>query len=121
MKFSIDHVQLAMPPDLEATAEEFYVGILGFVVLPKPEPLAARGGRWFEHGELQLHLGVDPKFVPSVKAHVALRVSGFEELQERLRASGARVELDYELSGVQRFYTWDPFGNRLEMIRDTAN
>ena len=40
----LDHVQLAMPPGREAEAEAFYSGLLGLVRLPKPEPLAARGG-----------------------------------------------------------------------------
>ena len=39
---ALDHVQLAMPPGAEAVAEAFYCGVLGFHVLPKPEPLASR-------------------------------------------------------------------------------
>ena len=46
----LDHVQLAMPAGREAEAEAFYSGLLGLVRLPKPEPLASRGGCWFGDG-----------------------------------------------------------------------
>jgi catechol 2,3-dioxygenase-like lactoylglutathione lyase family enzyme len=115
--FVLDHVQLAMPANVEDRADEFYVGVLGFTAVAKPEPLARRGGRWYEQGPTRLHLGVDTTFVPSAKAHVAFVVDGYEDLAKRLGASHARVQYDDEIEGVQRFYTWDPFGNRLEIIR----
>ena len=65
------HVQLAMPPGREDDAEAFYAGVLGFDVVPKPEHLAARGGRWFRSGVTELHLGVEEGFAPSAKAHPA--------------------------------------------------
>ena len=44
---ALDHVQLAMPAGRESEAEDFYGRLLGMEVIPKPEPLASRGGRWF--------------------------------------------------------------------------
>ncbi len=117
--FSLDHVQLAMPADEEERADEFYVGILGFSGVAKPEALARRGGRWYEQGETRLHLGVDPQFIASAKAHVAFVVSDYSDLARRLEEGHARVQFDDEIEGVERFYTWDPFGNRLEIIRAT--
>ncbi len=117
MSYVIDHVQLAMPPSSEATADTFYVELLGFHVLEKPATLAARGGRWYESGVTQIHLGVEPEFRASAKAHVALRVTHFDQLKETLAAAGSRVQDDHEIADVERFYTWDPFGNRLEIIR----
>lgn len=55
---SIDHVQLAMPAGREGEADAFYCDVLGFDVLAKPALLAARGGRWFACGAVQVHLGV---------------------------------------------------------------
>lgn len=117
MELAIDHVQLAMPAGGEALADGFYGAVLGFVSVPKPPALAARGGRWYERGALKVHLGVDPEFRSAHKAHVAFTVSGYEELRAALRAAGARVEDDTEIPGTERCYTWDPFGNRLELIR----
>src|SRR5690606_14681647 len=73
---AIDHVQLAMPPgvEAEARAEEFYSGALGLPWVPKPEPLAGRGGCWFSNGVVALHLGVEQDFRPARKAHPALIV-----------------------------------------------
>ncbi len=54
-----------------AEADAFYAGVLGFEVLPKPEPLASRGGRWFACDDVQVHLGVEDDFRPARKAHAA--------------------------------------------------
>ncbi len=40
-------------------AREFYQGILGMTETTKPIGLAARGGCWFEDGELKVHLGIE--------------------------------------------------------------
>ncbi len=114
---SLDHVQLAIPPHVEEKADEFYVGVLGFARVAKPELLERRGGRWYEQGPTRVHLGVDSQFVPATKAHVAFLVDDYDGLQDRLRAGHHRVQIDDDIPGTDRFYTWDPFGNRLEMIR----
>ena len=118
MSLRIDHVQIAIPPDVEERADRFYVDLLGLTRVEKPSSLARRGGRWYACGELQVHLGVDAQFVPSAKAHVAFRVSDYEGLERRLREAAALVQHDDEIPDVQRFYTWDPFGNRIEIVRD---
>jgi hypothetical protein len=60
----LDHGLLAMPPGREADAREFYRDILGIPEAVKPPELAARGGCWFEDGELKVHLGVEKNFAP---------------------------------------------------------
>lgn len=113
---ALDHVQLAMPSGGEVEAEAFYCDVLGFAVLPKPEPLASRGGRWFAYGDVQVHLGVEQDFRPARKAHPALRVDGFDELVGRLGDLGVSWRGDEDLPGVRRLYVDDPFGNRIEVI-----
>jgi catechol 2,3-dioxygenase-like lactoylglutathione lyase family enzyme len=113
---AIDHVQLAMPPGQEAEAERFYCAFLGFERVPKPPPLAARGGCWFRLGAVQLHLGVEADFRPARKAHPALVVRGFDSLCAHLQAAGVAVRADDELPGIRRCYVADPFGNRIELI-----
>lgn len=114
---ALDHVQLAMPPGREADAETFYCGVLGLTVLPKPEPLASRGGRWFVCGDVQVHLGAEGGFRPARKAHPALRIDGFDELVRKLdEETGTNWRWDHDLPGVRRLYVDDPFGNRIELI-----
>ena len=112
---SIEHVQLAMPPGGEAAARAFYAGLLGIPEVPKPPELATRGGAWFEHGALKIHLAVEADFRPARKAHPALLVRGLRALVERLRAAGVDVR-DEPLAGHDRVYVADPFGNRLELL-----
>jgi catechol 2,3-dioxygenase-like lactoylglutathione lyase family enzyme len=111
----LDHVQLAMPAGREAEAVAFYEGILGIPQVPKPAELAARGGCWFEAGDLRVHLGVEEPFAPARKAHAAFEVQGLGDLVARLAAAGHDVR-DEPYEGVARVYTDDPFGNRLELL-----
>jgi catechol 2,3-dioxygenase-like lactoylglutathione lyase family enzyme len=114
----LDHVQIAAPPGCEAEARRFFGELLGLTELEKPEPLRSRGGAWFGLGAGQLHVGVEEPFAPSRKAHPALRVDGaaLDTLATRLVAAGAPVQWDDSLPGVRRFYTADPWGNRLELL-----
>jgi catechol 2,3-dioxygenase-like lactoylglutathione lyase family enzyme len=112
----IDHVQLAMPVGGEDVARAFFVGVIGMVELPKPAPLAVRGGCWFESGGVQLHLGAEKDFRPAKKAHPALVVVDYDGLVARLRAAGVAVRDDDELADVRRSFVEDPFGNRIELI-----
>ena len=113
---AFDHVQLAMPPGGEDRARAFYVDVCGMTELPKPAELAKRGGAWFASGALQLHLGVEPEFRASAKAHPALRCADLDMLAERLRAAGFDVQVDDKVPGVRRAFVADPFGNRIELI-----
>jgi catechol 2,3-dioxygenase-like lactoylglutathione lyase family enzyme len=112
----LDHVQLAMPPGREAEAEAFYSGLLGLTRVPKPEPLAARGGCWFERGAVAVHLGVEENFRPARKAHPALVVRDLPALEAVLRAAGVEVRANPERAPGQGAYADDPFGNRIELI-----
>ncbi len=77
-----------MPAGREDDADAFYRDLLGFDVLPKPPLLAARGGRWYAAGDVQVHLGVDADFRPAKKAHPALVVDAIDELATRLERAG---------------------------------
>ncbi|MEK8130079.1 VOC family protein [Paenibacillus filicis] len=114
----LDHVQLAAPAGCEAEARQFYHDILGWMEIPKPEPLQARGGVWFRCGQHQVHIGVQPDFVPATKAHPAFRIQHIDRLREHLLQYQIQI-IDDEAraeEGVKRFYLHDPFGNRLEFL-----
>jgi catechol 2,3-dioxygenase-like lactoylglutathione lyase family enzyme len=111
-----DHVQVAIPRGEEDRARSFYADLLGLREIPKPAPLAGRGGLWFQCGQLQLHLGIEEPFSPARKAHPAFRIHRYGELLARLEASGYSVVPDTSLPGVERASVSDPFGNRVELI-----
>lgn len=113
----LDHLQIAMPKGEEAAARHFYGEVLGLNEIPKPEPLAGRGGCWFEGQGIQIHLGVEAEFQPSKKAHPAFLVGDLEALRTHLAAAKVALTPDDTLPHVRRFYAADPFGNRLEFIQ----
>jgi catechol 2,3-dioxygenase-like lactoylglutathione lyase family enzyme len=114
----LDHVQLAMPPGREGEAEAFYSGLLGLVRVPKPEPMAARGGCWFGTGAVAIHLGVEEDFRPARKAHPALMVRDLPALEAALRAAGVEVRPNPDALPGAGAYVDDPFGNRIELVAE---
>ncbi|MDR6104333.1 catechol 2,3-dioxygenase-like lactoylglutathione lyase family enzyme [Agrobacterium larrymoorei] len=113
----LDHVQLAMPEGGEQTARHFYADLLGLEEVEKPANLAGRGGCWFALGDVSVHLGVAADFVAAAKAHPAFVVDDLAELGKRLETAGCHVVEDEPLEGYHRFYVYDPFGNRIEMMQ----
>lgn len=116
---ALDHVQLAAPPGCEVEARRFFGEVLGLEELEKTGETAASGGCWFRLAVGELHVGVEATHAPAKKAHPALRaasVAGLERLAARLEATGAPVRWDTRLPGVRRFFTEDPFGNRIELM-----
>ena len=118
----LDHVQLAAPAGCEDEARRFYGELLGLGEISKPEALAGRGGVWFRCGSQQLHVGVEQDFAPARKAHPALLVGvgGLGALAARLDGAGVRVDWDRSLDPLRRFYSHDPWGNRIELLEDSA-
>jgi catechol 2,3-dioxygenase-like lactoylglutathione lyase family enzyme len=112
----IDHVQLPIPRGGEEAARRFYGGVLGLTEVPKPEPMRARGGLWFQAGPVGVHLGVEDDMRPSAKTHPALVVRGLDDYVARLAAAGCEWRGSDEVPGTRRGHTRDPFGNRIELI-----
>jgi catechol 2,3-dioxygenase-like lactoylglutathione lyase family enzyme len=117
----LDHVQVAAPAGCEDAAREFFGELLGLAEVEKPPSLQARGGVWFRLGDQQLHVGVESRFAPATKAHPALRVvtGKLDGLAARLASAGAEVTWDEAFPGVRRFYSRDPWGNRLELLEQS--
>ena len=111
-------MQVAAPAGSEDDARRFYGELLGMAELRKPDALAVRGGVWFACGDHQLHVGIAEPFAPAIKAHPALLfdLADLVRLGERLAAAGCNVQWDDAIPGTKRFYTADPWGNRIEMV-----
>ncbi len=112
---AIDHVQLAMPSGGEELATWFYEEVLGVPRVPKPPHLAIRGGCWFEHGALRIHVGVQDDFVPATKAHPAFAVVDLDQMETWLSDRGVHARRESDPIGPDSLYVDDPFGNRIEL------
>ena len=113
----LDHMQLTMPRGGEDRARAYFCGVLGLAELEKPVALVGRGGAWFLLPDgRQIHLGVDEPFRPNQKAHPAFACAALDDLALRLEEGGHPVLWDGALAPRRRFYSMDPFGNRLEFL-----
>jgi catechol 2,3-dioxygenase-like lactoylglutathione lyase family enzyme len=120
----IDHVQIAAPKALEAETLRFYREALGLTEIPKPEALRGRGGAWFQTGNLQMHIGIDPEDLfdgrpspagPKSKRHVCFLVSDLAKAKAAITAQGVAIEEENGAEGLARFFIRDPAGNRIEI------
>ena len=115
----LDHVQLSAPSGCEEAARTFFGGMLGLIEIEKPAELRGRGGVWFVCGGQQIHIGIENPHSPAEKAHPAFRVSSVESLRDlasNLEKADYAVTWDDGIPGLRRFYTQDPWGNRLELL-----
>ena len=112
----IDHVQIAAPRALEAETLRFYREILGLTEIPKPTELQGRGGAWFQTGNLQMHIGIDPEGGgPKSKRHVCFLVPDLPKAKAQIQAAGIAIEEESVAEGLSRFFIRDPAGNRIEI------
>jgi catechol 2,3-dioxygenase-like lactoylglutathione lyase family enzyme len=118
---AVHHVQIAMPRRREHEADAFYGDVLGLERIEKPAHLASRGGCWFRcrGSDVEVHLGVEDPFTPARKAHPAFVVDDLGEIRRLLLERGYDVIEDTQIEGYERLYTSDPFGNRIEVLRQT--
>ena len=112
----IDHIQIAAPPGSEDIARTFYGELLGMREIPKPENLKARGGCWFQCGSHEVHIGIQQDFIPAKKAHPGFTVNVLDQLKSRLEKASYIISEEPPIEGRSRFFTHDPFGNRLEFL-----
>ncbi len=113
----LDHLQLAMPPGEEDRARNFFIGVLEMTEEAKPYPLSKRGGCWFRRDAVILHLGIEADFQPQRKAHPAFVMPHLKSLAQKLSDQNLPVTWDTALPNRTRFYSTDPFGNRIEFIQ----
>lgn len=111
----LSHVNITMPKGTEDTARSFYGGLLGLPEIPKPEPLRARGGVWFDAGGLDLHLSVEEtRGGADQQRHFGLECADVDGLRTKLEAAGVALD-EGRPAPWKRFFVHDPFGNRIEV------
>ena len=79
--------------------------------------MAGRNSIWFIAGPVNLHLGIEPDFVPAKRAHPALVVDSLDEIVAACGLANLATRPDTSFNGFRRVHVFDPFGNRLELIQ----
>jgi len=118
MVTQLHHVNVTVPPELEAATKEFYGSVLGLKQIPKPA--ASRpSGAWYQIGSAQLHLSVEDEEQGRLSSrHVCFTVSDLNQVEKRFRDAGVEIIPDARpVSGAPRFYVRDPGGNQLEIVQ----
>ena len=120
MEAFIHHVNVTVRKSLEDSAKHFYGVVMGLNEVPKPPESRARGGAWFQLGDLQLHLSIEDGLGEDCisKRHVCYTVASLVEAEQRFREAGVEIlPDDMPTPGWSRFYVRDPGGNRLEIAQ----
>lgn len=108
----LDHVALDVM-DVDK-AKSFYSDLLGLTEIARPESFDFPG-LWYDLGNIVLHI-VGPRRPALAAHHIALWVDDVHECSQVIREAGYKVEWDpYKIVGVDRFFTADPEGNRIEI------
>lgn len=118
MVTELHHVNVTVPPALEAATKEFYGAVLGLEHVPKPAA-ARQSGAWYQIGETQLHLSIEDEPLSSLSSrHICFAVSDLGATEKSFRDAGVEIIPDARpVPGTPRFYVRDPGGNQLEIVQ----
>jgi catechol 2,3-dioxygenase-like lactoylglutathione lyase family enzyme len=111
----LHHVNIPVPVGRSQPIAAFYCDVLGFRVIKRPEN--ERAGAWLEMDDgTQLHLS-ERDGAAHPDQHFAIMVDDLSALRVRLGEAGAAfVPADDVFITGGRGFTYDPAGNRIELI-----
>src|ERR1022692_1972535 len=110
----LDHVSVLVT-DIERS-RCYYRDILGLKEIAKPRTFDFKV-LWFDLGNQQLHLLVKEKPDARSPRHFALRVNDVQAARTYLREKKIPLEETTVIPGADRFFVYDPDGNRIEIIQ----
>lgn len=99
-------------------AMHFYTQILGLEEIPNPSTFQA--SKWLRLGNQELHLTFDVTPDANKERHFAIQVKSLQQLRENFQAQGVDIVEAGPIPGIQRFFIFDPFGNRIEFVEHEA-
>lgn len=108
----VDHVLINVPNGKLAEAEAFYQDVLELPIILSDRPFTAL---WFKIAEIELHI-TEETFLGSSDRHVAFEVTDLKLTTEFLQSKGIEISYSSKITGRERLFFRDPFGNRFELI-----
>jgi catechol 2,3-dioxygenase-like lactoylglutathione lyase family enzyme len=110
----IDHVSVIVT-DL-ARSRYFYRDVLGLKEIAKPKTFDFKV-LWFDLGNQQLHLLQKPQPDTRSPRHFALRVADVLAARSHFRGLGIEIQETTPIPKCDRFFVYDPDGNRIEIVQ----
>jgi len=108
----VDHLTVQVT-DVERS-KRFYGGLFGLQEVLRPASFDFPGA-WYAAGNGMIHLVFQKEADPLSRRHFCLRVGDVHAAFDILRTAGFEATWDArKIPGVERFFTRDPDGNRIE-------
>jgi len=111
----VDHIHIAVSPERLEEARQFYADVIGLELIERPNHLFNTAGYWFNIGDIQLHVGVEPQMPVSTR-HTAFEVADVDAALNYLKDK-VRILDEPVIPWRRRFTFLDPFGNRMELLQ----
>ena len=115
-----DHIHICVPAERLEEAKQFYMDIMGLQLIERPDKIFGNAGYWFNIGDIQLHIGVEPALARSIR-HTAFEVADIAVARDRLVKNNVEIVEEPLVPGRTRFAFIDPFGNRMELLQMTVD
>ena len=110
----LDHVSVIVTDP--GRSRDFYGRILGLREIPQPKTFSFQV-IWYDFGPRQLHLLVKNEPDTRSPRHFALKVEDAEASRKYFRGLGITPAETTPIPGADRFFVYDPDGNRIELIQ----
>jgi catechol 2,3-dioxygenase-like lactoylglutathione lyase family enzyme len=115
----LQHVTVTFPPGEEGRLRDFYINVLRFKEKPVPKVAKPLGWIWFHTGVGGVELHTVPDKTPLPKDpthHFCIEVDDLDRYRSALTRAGYEIREARALPFRQRFFTWDPFRNLIEIV-----
>ena len=111
-----DHINICVTPEQLEEARRFYVDVIGLKQIERPDHLFSTPGYWFDIGDIQLHVGVEPQ-KPRSARHIAFEIKNVDDALKLFKDHNVEIAEEPVSPGRKRFAFIDPFGNRMELLQ----